>query len=413
MKWSCWLATAVVIIVIVVSYSHSASAYVMPSGSLACFSRPKGGDTKVCEKIHGFRTCYTRYNTKGKVTGRGCSTQKPNFKTCDTHKYGKKKSEKYCYCTEDFCNTSPVVAPNTTLLALLVIAQCSNSVYLIVVQLLAVLLHTCRHCHLIFCSLLCQIARFLTCQITSLLTCQSQHFRSGDRNLNEHVTKYERNCSPNFKSDHSYHVKFYDNYLVKFVPQDRSPFMNCGMRTGQRKLNLDISYHRKTDQRHRLMITCNSYLSNRVKTGLRDPCHQVKNDQRTDHHVKTKQSKDLSHQEKANNKDIRHHLKAAHKDLSHPVKSDYRNFSYQLNTVQRDPGHYMKSYSNDLKRHMKTINRDLRHYVKTVHKDLTHYFKPDHRESYHHVKNKRIDLSCRVKMDGRDLRTREVVVHVS
>jgi hypothetical protein len=121
--------------------------------------------------------------SEGKVTGRGCSTQKPNFKTCDTHKYGKKKSEKYCYCTEDFCNTSPVVAPNTTLLALLVIAQCSNSVYLIVVQLLAVLLHTYRHCHLIFCSLLCQIARFLTCQIIGLLTCQIQHDRSADRNF--------------------------------------------------------------------------------------------------------------------------------------------------------------------------------------------------------------------------------------
>ena len=144
--------------------------------------------------------------SEGKVTGRGCSTQKPNFKTCDTHKYGKKKSEKYCYCTEDFCNTSPIVAPNTTLLALLVIAQCSNSAYLIVVQLLAVLLHTCRHCHLIFCNLRCQIARFLTCQITRLLSCQSQHVRSGDINLNEHVTNYERNCSPNLRSDHSYNV---------------------------------------------------------------------------------------------------------------------------------------------------------------------------------------------------------------
>ena len=37
-------------------------AYTVPTGTLTCFSRPRGPHTKVCQKIHGYRTCYTKHN---------------------------------------------------------------------------------------------------------------------------------------------------------------------------------------------------------------------------------------------------------------------------------------------------------------------------------------------------------------
>ena len=63
--------------------------------------------------------------SEGVISGRGCSTQKPNFKRCDTHKYGAKKKEKFCYCTKDFCNSAPSPAVTLPLLLLLLkVASC-------------------------------------------------------------------------------------------------------------------------------------------------------------------------------------------------------------------------------------------------------------------------------------------------
>ena len=74
--------------------------------------------------------------------------------------------------------------------------------------------------------------------------------------------------------------------------------MSCSMRTGERNLNLDNSYHRKTDQRHlsRLMITCQRDLM----------CENWP-------HVKT-DIEDLSPHKKTNNRGIIHILKAVQKD---------------------------------------------------------------------------------------------------
>jgi len=151
------LSFCLAIAALIVISTTLSCAYTMPTGSLTCFSRPKGADTKVCPKIHGFRTCYTRYNIKGKLTGRGCSTQMPNFKACDTHKYGQKKSEKYCYCTENFCNSCCLSLPSTTTtLVCLVWSFTWNEAYL-----LATIWHTCQTCQIALCRLCCHLADLL------------------------------------------------------------------------------------------------------------------------------------------------------------------------------------------------------------------------------------------------------------
>ena len=97
------------------------------------------------------------------MTGRGCSTQLPNFKTCDTHKYGQKKSEKYCYCTEDFCNTSSLPVPHSSLLGCVVITLCWHQAYLIAVQLLAAIWRACHYCHLTLCRMCCHLVYLVSC----------------------------------------------------------------------------------------------------------------------------------------------------------------------------------------------------------------------------------------------------------
>jgi len=96
-----------------------AQAYVVPTGTLTCFSRPLGEETKKCEMIHGFRSCYTKYNMRGAVMARGCSTLQPNFNKCDTNKYGQFKSDKYCYCKKSYCNTASKCLPNFYCLGLI------------------------------------------------------------------------------------------------------------------------------------------------------------------------------------------------------------------------------------------------------------------------------------------------------
>ena len=89
--------------------------------------------------------------------------------------------------------------------------------------------------------------------------------------------------------------QFYDNchvYTIRLVLS--ALYFIENLASGQRNLNLDNSYHMKTDQRHlsRLMITCQRDLSNHLKTGHKDRCR----------HVKTC-NKDLSHQKETNNRD--------------------------------------------------------------------------------------------------------------
>jgi len=86
------------------------STYMISSGKLLCFSQPKGDVTKECDKTRGFKTCFTRYDGKGLVTGRGCSTKRSSYKKCETHSYGK-ISQKFCYCKKSMCNLSTMVLP--------------------------------------------------------------------------------------------------------------------------------------------------------------------------------------------------------------------------------------------------------------------------------------------------------------
>merc|ERR1719500_1522863 len=57
-----------------------------------------------CDDRKGFRTCFTKYNMKGEVTARGCSTKDKIFHIeCENHVMGR-SSEKFCYCSYFLCN---------------------------------------------------------------------------------------------------------------------------------------------------------------------------------------------------------------------------------------------------------------------------------------------------------------------
>lgn len=128
--WASLRTAAVVCSIMAISH-----AYVVPTGTLNCFSRPRGPDKKKCEMIHGFRSCYTKYNMRGVVIARGCSTTQPNFDKCDTNKYGKFKSDKYCYCKSSFCNKSTSCLPNIYCLVT------AYSLYLLYTRF-----YSCGHC---------------------------------------------------------------------------------------------------------------------------------------------------------------------------------------------------------------------------------------------------------------------------
>ncbi|XP_023331707.1 uncharacterized protein LOC111703864 [Eurytemora carolleeae] len=91
--------------------------YIMLSTKLTCFSEAQGDKSKDCDKTRGFRTCFTRYDSNEKVTGRGCSTKKSSFKECETHSYGE-VTEKFCYCTEHHCNQSNSFQPSSLIIVL-------------------------------------------------------------------------------------------------------------------------------------------------------------------------------------------------------------------------------------------------------------------------------------------------------
>jgi len=70
---------------------------------LKCYN---DGDEKIvkCDENLGYRTCFIRYNEKGGITGRGCSTKdKVYYKECETNSYGE-GTEKFCYCNFYLCN---------------------------------------------------------------------------------------------------------------------------------------------------------------------------------------------------------------------------------------------------------------------------------------------------------------------
>lgn len=113
-SWRIYQAALVCMVAASLAY-----AYVVPTGKLTCFSRPLGEETKTCEMIHGFRSCYTKYNMRGQVMARGCSTLQPTFNKCDTNKYGQFKSDKYCYCKKSYCNNSTKNLPNIYCLVIL------------------------------------------------------------------------------------------------------------------------------------------------------------------------------------------------------------------------------------------------------------------------------------------------------
>jgi len=76
-----------------------------PGHALKCYN---DGDEEVvkCDENLGYRTCFIRYNEKGGITGRGCSTKdKVYYKECETNSYGE-GTEKFCYCNFYLCNSA-------------------------------------------------------------------------------------------------------------------------------------------------------------------------------------------------------------------------------------------------------------------------------------------------------------------
>eukprot|EP00093_Oithona_nana_P004184 04184.XXX_57258_92400_1 [CDS] Oithona nana genome sequencing. len=47
--------------------------------ALRCYTDIEATQITRCKESEGFRTCFTKYNDKGQVTGRGCSTKDKVF----------------------------------------------------------------------------------------------------------------------------------------------------------------------------------------------------------------------------------------------------------------------------------------------------------------------------------------------
>jgi len=92
----------------------------MPGFCLKCYN---DGDEQIvkCDENLGYRTCFIRYNEKGGITGRGCSTKdKVYYKECETNSYGE-GTEKFCYCNFYLCNSSNSFGSNQILLSLIAV----------------------------------------------------------------------------------------------------------------------------------------------------------------------------------------------------------------------------------------------------------------------------------------------------
>merc|ERR1719431_1965099 len=71
---------------------------------LKCYSDQEGLQWTRCDDRKGFRTCFTKYDQRGVVTARGCSTKDKIFHVeCENHVMGR-SSEKFCYCSYFLCN---------------------------------------------------------------------------------------------------------------------------------------------------------------------------------------------------------------------------------------------------------------------------------------------------------------------
>lgn len=95
-----------IFLTVVIIGQKKAFSYLYSSRNLVCFSQSKGDETKNCDQSRGFKTCFTRYNSDGKVTGRGCSTKRAGYVACETHSYGPDTSDKFCYCSKPLCNAA-------------------------------------------------------------------------------------------------------------------------------------------------------------------------------------------------------------------------------------------------------------------------------------------------------------------
>merc|ERR1712013_517514 len=96
------------------------SLAMMESGlSLKCYSDREGLQWTRCDEQKGFLTCFTKYDQRGLVTARGCSTKDRILHIeCENHVMGK-TSEKFCYCRTFLCNTSSL--QRTSQLSLLLV----------------------------------------------------------------------------------------------------------------------------------------------------------------------------------------------------------------------------------------------------------------------------------------------------
>ncbi|XP_023330236.1 uncharacterized protein LOC111702701 [Eurytemora carolleeae] len=69
---------------------------------LKCYTDKQGLKFAWCEKQ--LKTCYTKFDNKGLVMGRGCSSRPGVFHTqCDSH-VGSDHKEIFCYCSYSLCN---------------------------------------------------------------------------------------------------------------------------------------------------------------------------------------------------------------------------------------------------------------------------------------------------------------------
>lgn len=107
-----------IFLTVVIIGEKKAFSYLYSSRNLVCFSHSTGDQTKDCDQTRGFKTCFTRYNSEGKVTGRGCSTKRSTYIKCETHSYGPDNSDKFCYCSRTMCNAAPRASGDTCLVTL-------------------------------------------------------------------------------------------------------------------------------------------------------------------------------------------------------------------------------------------------------------------------------------------------------
>merc|ERR1719483_1468017 len=81
--------------------------------SLKCYSDKEGLQWTRCDDKKGFVTCFTKYDQRGLVTARGCSTKDRILHIeCENHVMGK-TLEKFCYCRIFLCNSA--VSVNSSL----------------------------------------------------------------------------------------------------------------------------------------------------------------------------------------------------------------------------------------------------------------------------------------------------------